>query len=56
MAKASEMFLAAKQWMRAHPDDSDEEVRIACGIHLFDAAVVAEARKDLAADRMESGR
>ena len=42
------MYLAAKRYLRQHPDATDEQVAEACGIHRVDiAATVEPARRDV---------
>jgi hypothetical protein len=49
MTSKVETFRMAKRVMRAHPDWTDGQVAEDIGVHRFDIAVVAEARKDLRA-------
>lgn len=50
------LFRRARDYLRGHPDATDEEVAAAAGIKLAfreEARLVGEARKQLAADRGE---
>lgn len=51
MSRKTELFLLAKQRLRAHPDWPDEQIADSIGARLIEAEeIIREARKDYAAD------
>lgn len=52
-SRKTELFLAAKRWIRAHPEADDQDVADAIGAKLLEAEeLIAAARKDHAADSL----
>lgn len=55
MSRRTELFLAAKRTIRAHPDWDDQQIADAIGSRLIECAdLLREARKDVAADTMSA--
>jgi hypothetical protein len=55
MSRKTELFLAAKRVLRAHPGFTDQEIADNIGARLVEAEeIIREARKDDSADRMEN--
>lgn len=55
VSRKTELFLRAKQVLRAHPGFTDQELADHIGARLVEAEeIIREARKDVAADTMET--